>query len=569
MKKDPFILLVVLLALWAGWHLLRPGYFKMHDDLQMMRQLAMENCFYDGQIPCRWTQHMGYGFGFPLFNYYPPLPYLIGQIFRIVGFSFVTTVKLTFLFSLIVSGITMYILAKELWGRLGGLISSAFYIWAPYHSVDIYVRGAMNESWALAWFPLLLLSSLKLIQKARFRWMIVLALSWFALLTTHNLMVMIFVPFFAVWVLFWLWREKSWLTIPLLIISGIWGFGLAAFFTIPVLLEKNLVQIEGLVSGYNEYIAHFASINQLLFSRFWGYGPSVWETEGDKMSFQVGHLHWIFSFVIVGLLAVKTAKKRKIFQQIGFMCLLLAASGWFATFMVHQKSIFIWQALPLLAFLQFPWRFLTLSILAFSLLVGSLIPILNIKGNKLYLLVFILLAAVIFLNKDYFQPEEMFPLTDKEKFSGTLWEVQQTAGIYDYLPRTAKTAPKDAQKAIAKIVQGVGEISEGWQNSNSARFRADIKTNEAIIEIGILEFPNWRVFVDGKQKETFVGEDEWGRIHIKLTEGRHKVFVKLFDTPPRILGNIISFFSWAALFFFLFVYLFCTVKNLLFFRWAR
>ena len=98
-----FVVGVVFLALLAGRYLLIPGYFNMHDDLQMMRQLAMEECFRDWQIPCRWTPHMGYGFGFPLFNYYPPLPYLVGEIFRLVGFSFVETVKLTFLISFVLS----------------------------------------------------------------------------------------------------------------------------------------------------------------------------------------------------------------------------------------------------------------------------------------------------------------------------------------------------------------------------------------------------------------------------------------------------------------------------------
>src|SRR3972149_11191211 len=70
---------VLILSILAGRHLFTPGYFNMHDDLQMMRQLEMEKCILDGQIPCRWVPDMGYGFGFPLFNFYPPLPYLVGQ----------------------------------------------------------------------------------------------------------------------------------------------------------------------------------------------------------------------------------------------------------------------------------------------------------------------------------------------------------------------------------------------------------------------------------------------------------------------------------------------------------
>ncbi len=168
-SKPNFIplLIVVVAGILAGRSFLTPGYFVMHDDLQMMRQLEMEKCFLDFQIPCRWVPDMGYGFGFPLFNFYPPLPYLIGQVFRLLSFSFVDTIKLVFLLSFIASGVTMYYLAKEFFGKVGGVVSAVFYIWAPYHAIDSYVRGAMNETWALVWFPAILWTAYRLIKEEK------------------------------------------------------------------------------------------------------------------------------------------------------------------------------------------------------------------------------------------------------------------------------------------------------------------------------------------------------------------------------------------------------------------
>ncbi|MFV1917701.1 MAG: 6-pyruvoyl-tetrahydropterin synthase-related protein, partial [Patescibacteria group bacterium] len=235
------LFIVIVFAVLAGRSLIfQSGYFNMHDDLQMMRQLEMEKCFLDGQIPCRWVPDMGYGFGFPLFNFYPPLPYLMGQGIRLIGYSFVTTAKLMFALSFIVSGITMYLLAKDFFGRLGGVLSGVFYIWAPYYAVDVYVRGAMNEVWALAWFPLIFWAGYRLIiskKREGIRWIILLALAYFALFTSHNLMVLIFTPFFGMWILLHLWRENKWSRIPQLLISMVWALGLAAFFTLPALAE--------------------------------------------------------------------------------------------------------------------------------------------------------------------------------------------------------------------------------------------------------------------------------------------------------------------------------------------
>lgn len=553
-KSPDFLPVVAVLAVGfvASLALTRPGYFNMHDDLQMLRQLAMEECIRDGQIPCRWTRHMGYGFGFPLFNFYPPLPYLVGQGIRFLGFSFVDTAKYAFLLSFILSGLAMFVFAREFFGRLGAIVASAFYIWAPYHALDVYVRGAMNEAWAFVWFPVALWSSYKLIKEAQFRYIVVLALSWFGLFTSHNLMVLIFAPLFAVWLLVWLLRERSWFTLPQLFIAGLWGFSLAAFFTLPVLFETRLVHAETLVQGYYNYIVHFVSLYQMFISRFWGYGASVWET-ADQMGFQIGHIHWVLTLAAAGMVAYRLLRKNKrsikkyLQDERVLVAVFFFAAGWFAAFMAHQRSIFIWQAIPPLKFVQFPWRFLTLVTLSFSAVAGA--AILLIKGKKMRLLVSLaLILGVMFLGKDYFRPERMGPLTDEEKFSGLAYEKLQTAGIFDYLPKTADTAPEEPRKTVADIVEGEGEIKDSELGTDRASFTVNAES-EVVVRINILDFPRWRVFIDGREAEIFIPEEEeWGRIYINVPAGSHEVTARFYDTPVRTAGNLISLISWLALF---------------------
>ena len=551
------IVVVIFFAILAGRSLIfQSGYFNMHDDLQMMRQLEMEKCFLDGQIPCRWVPDMGYGFGFPLFNFYPPLPYLIGEAIRILGASFVTTAKLTFALSFVASGVGMYLLAKEFFGRLGGTLSSIFYIWAPYHAVDAYVRGAMNEVWALAWFPFIFWASYRLIieKKKLFKWIIGLALAWFALLTSHNLMVLMFTPVFVGWVLLHLWREKLWTKVPHLVVSGILAFGLAAFFTLPALLENMLTQIESVLVGYYDFTAHFVSVNQLFVSRFWGYGGSAWGLINDKMSFQVGHFHWILSLIIGLLIFLKLFNKKKnLLEEIKKNKPILFVSflflvGWFSTFMAHPRSTSIWLAFPLLRFIQFPWRFLAITIFAFSFIAGVVVAIVPKKLTKIVFIVFTL--GLLLFNWDYFKPENgyMGPLTDEEKFSDAAWELQQAGGIYDYLPKTAETAPKEPQKYLAEILEGEGEIIDPKQGTNWAEFNVKIDSNKATVRIGIFQFPDWQIFMDGDQIETKVPEEErWGRMWIEIPKGEHKIAARFYNTPIRTLGNTISLFSWGIL----------------------
>jgi len=459
-----------------------------------------------------------------------------------------------------VSGIGMYFLAKEFFGRLGGVLASIFYIWAPYHAVDVYVRGAMNEAWALAWFPFIFWISYRLIKEKKnlLKWMIGLALSWFALFTSHNLMVLVFIPLFAAWLFLHLWQEKSWRRIPQLALSGILAFGLAAFFTLPAFLENQLTHIESVLVGYYDFTAHFVSIGQLLFSRFWGYGPSVWGVVDDRMPFQVGHLHWILTLIIGALVFLKFFKKKNPIKEIKKdkltpVIILMFLAGWFAAFMAHPRSVPIWLAIPQLKVVQFPWRFLTLVIFPFSFIIGVLPKLLEKFKAKKEIVASFLIILLLVLNWNYFKPEhgKMGDLTDEEKFSNAAWDLQQTAGIYDYLPKAAKEAPKGPKTVLAEIMKGEGEVTGPEEGTYWAKFNVNAE-DEVLIRINIFKFPNWRITVDGQEVEVFVHKDEvWGRMYIEVPEGEHLVYAQLYNTWPRTVGNLVSLASWAGLIVFL------------------
>lgn len=578
------LLVILFFAIFAARSLIfQSGYFNMHDDLLMMRQLQLEKCFLDGQIPCRWVPDMGYGFGFPLFNFYPPLPYLVGELFRLIGASFVNTVKLTLALSFVLSGVTMYLFSKEFFGRIGATLAAIFYIWAPYRAVDVYIRGAMNEAWSFIWFPLIFWAGYRLIKAAKkheLRWVIILSLAWFALLTSHNLMVLIFVPIFGAWILMKLWSNGAWNKIPKLIISGLWAFGLAAFFTFPAVLENKFTHIEKALSGYYDYTAHFATIKQLLFTRFWGYGPSHWGPE-DGMPFQIGYLYWglsllIFVFLIVSLIRLGKENIVGKLKKDAFVItsLFMFVVGWSSAFMAHSRSTPIWLAITQLKYLQFPWRFLTITIFSFSFLVGAIpgfigrwklkfgrwkpeygfISRLVLTPPQIFISGVLILFLVVF-NWYYFLPEygKMGPLTDEEKFSGRAWDLQQTAGIYDYLPLAAKMAPNGPRHVLAEVMHGDGTIIQAQQGTYWGKFSALIESSNAEVRINIIDFPEWKVFVDGDEVETFLGHEEmWGRIYINLSQGEHLVYTQLFNTPVRTVSNIISLASWGILIFVIF-----------------
>lgn len=333
-----------------------------------------------------------------------------------------------------------------------------------------------------------------------------------------------------------------------LVTSGALALGFSAFFTLPAILEQKYVHVDTLVMGYYEYIAHFANISQLLFSRFWGYGASVW-AENDGMPFPVGHVHWILSVVIIFALVFNFFSRKKFFSvnYSLYPIFYFLIVGWFATFMTHSKSTFLWQLIPQLKFVQFPWRFLTLVTLSFSFVSGFIVILLK-PFEKLRLIIPVLLIIfVVAFNWNYFLPlgGKMGPLTDQQKFTGAAWDLQRTAGIYDYLPKSAIENPKEGQNKLTEIIDGKSAVTEENQRTNWANFKINVESNESIVRVGIFEFPNWKVFVDGKESKINIPSSEkWGRMYVNVPKGEHLVSFKLENTPLRTVSNIISLLTW-------------------------
>src|SRR3989344_3018075 len=203
----PLVILLVLTTL-ITWPLFLPGYFSHHDDLQVMRIFEMRKCLEDLQIPCRWVPDMGYGNGYPLFNYYNPLPYYIGGLLSFV-FGYIFSVKILFFIAAILGGISMYFLTKEIFDKEAALLSATLYQFAPYRALDLYVRGALAESFAISIAPFCLFFAIKVLKSNSSIFFLGLSLSIGALLTSHNIMTLFFIPLIFVFIFFWIILEKS------------------------------------------------------------------------------------------------------------------------------------------------------------------------------------------------------------------------------------------------------------------------------------------------------------------------------------------------------------------------
>lgn len=558
MKKIKLLpyLIVILLSIPAVFALFKPGYWNMHDDMQTIRQLEMEKCLKDGQIPCRWTPDLGFSYGYPLFNFYPPMPYLVGQVFRTTGFSFIDTVKATAIVQVLLASVFMYLLASSVFGIKGGILSSLFYTYAPYHALNIYIRGAMNEAWATVFFPLIFYFSRKLILEKKNKFAVGLALSLSGLLLSHNPMVLTFTPIILIWCLFWLittfdkkLKLKSNLinqipNILRLFISSILGLSLSAFFTIPVLLEEKLININNMFTGYYNYSGHFVTLYQLFISNLWGNGPSIWGPN-DNISFMIGYFHWIIPVLILIASVFIFIKNKKINKKI-LLSLILIVIGFFTIFITHEKSTFLWIIFSPIQKIQFPWRLLNPAIFLLSLSIGILPLIFKkiFEPKIIKPVIGVIIFALILININYFHPISNNSLTDSEKFSGTNWEQQISSGINDYLPITTTTTPDKVAEDFIDEINPISkyEITGGKKGTDWTFFNLFLE-KDTTITISTIAFPNFEIN-DNNQKISYKIEPKLGRMTVDLKAGDHQIYIKLKNTPVRTISNYISLVAW-------------------------
>ncbi len=306
-------------------------------------------------------------------------------------------------------------------------------------------------------------------------------------------------------------------------------------------MEKDLVQTETLTRGGSDFRTHFVGVGQLFIDRTWGFGGSQFGPN-DTISFQVGWPLWWFVILAIPLLIINIKDYKKSIIGIFFLLMFLLS-----VFMQHNKSAFIWEAISNLQFAQFPWRFLSLSIFSASILTGFVLS--HFSKHK-FLVVWLIVFITIFLNWSFFQPREFYTwINDKNKLEDPLWEIQQKAGVMDYLPRTA-TEPQGRAPNNIEVISGNAQGFNYQSRSNS--FSVNVNAAEAsYIQIPVFDFPNWTVFINGSEFK-HDNKEELGRIGLKLSPGNYEIKGIFKNTLVRTIANIITLISFGLIIVILF-----------------
>ena len=532
-KNQTLIILMILfiLIIPTFWRMIKPGIFSMHD-FHEFRLLEYHKCIQDLLIPCRWSPDAALEYGQPLFNFYGQLPFAYGEIFVLLGFSILDSLKIAFASSFILAGFAMFFLGRQVWGNnWAGILSALVYTYAPYRALDVWVRGALPEAFAFIFFPLIIYFFNDFVLHRKYKSLILFSIAFAGLILTHNLSALMFLVFLLFWVVYFLTKEKAWKIIPKFILAGILIFGLSAFYILPLLAESKFITITQVTSGYYDFRLHFNTLNQMLISRFWGFGGSFWGDK-DDLSLSVGHVQWILPLVIALFILIRLNWRK----NLSFFILL--GIGWFYLFLTHNKSIFLWEAIPPLQFVQFPWRFLGSGEFAFALASGVIMNFFKKDVIKILIISFVL-SILLILNFNFFFEDLWSRKGDKEYFQGSKYEYLTTSGLKDYYPNYGKGFPEHLAFKDPIFVEGTGAAKLIEEKSNRIKYFVKAQSNMVIIQVPVVYFPGWVGFVNNKLISIYPDGD-LGLITFKLMPGEVIVDLKFTNTPIRSIGDGIS-----------------------------
>lgn len=562
---DPGIFVVLAICLLALWPFISRPSLPLETDaeLHIFRLAELSRLIRAGELFPRWAPNFYYGYGYPIFNYYAPLTYYLG-----LGIDFmpvlgpVQAVKALFILGLAGAGIGMYSYVRELWGRPAGLVSAAAYIYAPYVLfVDPHARGDLAESFSFALFPLALWAMDRLRRRpSSWNWLISITLVS-AVVLSHNLMAMVFTTLLAGWVI---WQMiiggirspfdhrsnlASWILQFRLLNSLILGVGVAAFFWLALVLEQDAVNLSSLVGkgGHFDFRNHFLTVRELfsLPQRIdWGASEPNFLLSGGLVQLLLGG---------IGILAVAVGWARRRSQGWYFV---FASAG--LVLMILPVSTFFWEILPLIQFLQFPWRLLgpLAAVLAVLNGIGTDVVVQRVAPRVKFLVPAIAVGLIMISSLALIQvppwPEDFGATTAarvlQEELSGRWLGTTSTA---DFVPARVDIMPK-AKGAMKEAILNNQPIDRvNWatlpedtevitEYLSPLHFRYHVSgNNDFLLRLFLFDFPGWRGTVDGQAVKTEVGRPE-GFLVVPVPAGEHEVEVEFGQTPARTLAVGIS-----------------------------
>jgi len=530
-KKESsfFVLLIFFISVGMCWALFRNQFPRTYDHSDsLVYHLIMRHYFGQGQFLPVWTPALNHGYGGALFNFYPPLFYLSSALLDALGFPIALAINITCFLAIFFSAWAMFIFLKELINVDGAFLGAVAYMMAPYHTIDLYARGAYPEIAAFVFLPLIFWGVRMVACEPRFRYFSATAFAVCGLLLSHTITAVFFLPLAGLYAicLSFIQREAKLRKCAVSISSVLAGFALAAFSIVPAVLEKKYLNLEPYISGWFDYHRNFIHPAQLIFSPQ-QYSSWLPVSLANNLPFQFPWSYLLF--FVLGMVCVWSLASKEIKKEYAYLLIALLATVWMMT--IYSRVVWGW--FPVLWSMQFPWRLMaptSFLVCAFMACIGF-IPVL--KYRRIICIIGVVL--IIITRMSDFKTLGWFPPVSKSP--ETLNLILPSGG--DSQPAAAKVEISKVPDHLMDFPRGIGEVVSHQEKSPVWHTFQIITETPVIACFYNFYFPGWEIYVDG-QKTPLI-DNGFGLILFEITApGTHQIDIRFTATGAHILGNSLS-----------------------------
>jgi hypothetical protein len=531
------------------------------DDgaLHVYRTVALDRALSEGLLYPRWFPDLAYGYGFPFFNYREPLGYYLVEFVHLLGASFPLALNLVLAGSLIAGGLTMNLWVSDIFDRPAGFVAAIVTMAAPYTVIDSLVRSNLPEAIALALMPLILWAFRRLLLRGGRKYFLLAVLSLAALLLSHNISSLIFVPVLIVYVAvlrgacFVGDSRNTRYALRLTLLAFVLALALTAFFWLPALTEGQSAQLYLTHSARgNDFHFNFAALGEV----FGPPGSSDPALLNPPLRIVLGWAQ--VALAVLGVVLIKRLSTR---EQRAHVVIAAIAAVIFIL-MALPISLPLWDTLPLIRFVQFPWRFVGRAILPVALLAGaaayavfhSSLITRHFSRITQYAVLFTFTLPVLLSTVPLLYPRLCPGKIDLN--INDVFAYERATGhigvdpLGAYLPvavvERPSGSPLEAQYAAGEPIkrfdqsvlpEGARVVSETYGPNRAEIVLASPTAFQATYLA--FAFPGWRATIAG-QEVPIAPSDSNGLITFAVPAGQHAITVAFEDTPSRTLANVIS-----------------------------
>ncbi len=527
-------------------------------DFHIWRGVQLDHLLRQGVLYPRWAPDMAQGFGYPLFEFVTPLStyWLVGL--KGLGLSWGAALNGTLALGLLLSALCVYLLVREWWGGSAGLVAAVAYAWVPYHAYDLFNRSGLSET--SAWFlPPLIMWGMARSDRRAFG-LVVTALGAAALVLTHNAFALIFTPFLLAYALL-LGRLQGRRALGLGALGLGLGVGLSTFFWLPALAELDYVHSQRLTDAWVfQYANNFLSLDQLLaVPRLTD--PTLvndWPPKALGLALALAA-----SLPLLGW--------RRLARSDRWRVAFFAASLLLFGAMTLPFTRPLWDHVPLLPYVQFPWRFLGAAGLCAAILAGGGVAAVEARAgrpgpdqpgfwqrNRGLLLSLGLILGLFVASQGWFFPKHCPPPADLSIAGMIKWEqtshtLGTTAGG-EYLPIWVERMPGEGGEvpSLAETYSAgepVVRLPAEELPAGARLLRAEYGPVDAEIELDTptpfrarylaFYYPGWEVRLNG-QEVPVEPDQPYGLLAFDVPAGRHLIQVRFGSTRLRTAAVVVS-----------------------------